>query len=84
MAKKKKEITIEQAISDCRAMFNIPKSTLSKEGDGKFLIHKQEFERYEVINKLMDYFKNKVIIGGQCAVEPITLLWTMFTIGPRQ
>ena len=84
MAKKKKEITIEQAVSDCRAMFNIPKSALSKEDKGKFFIHKQEFERGAVISKLMDYFENKVIIGGQCAVEPITLLWTVFTIGPRQ
>ena len=47
MAKKKKQITIEQAVSDCRALFNIPESTHSKEEKGHFLIDKREFERFE-------------------------------------
>ena len=44
---------------------------------------KREIERIEGVNKLMDYFENKNIIGGQCAIEPITFLWTAFAIGPR-
>ncbi|MBQ3765871.1 MAG: hypothetical protein II874_03955 [Bacteroidales bacterium] len=82
MAKKKKQITIEQAVSDCRALFNIPGSAHSKEEKGHFLIDKREFERFEVVNKLMDYFRDKAIIGGGCFIEPITLLWTAFTIKP--
>ena len=83
-AMEKKKITIKRAISDCRKMFKIPKSTLSKEADGHFLIDKRDFERGEVVSKLMNYFADKVIIDGQCAVEPITLLYTSFIIGPRQ
>ena len=79
MAKKKKQITIEQAVSDCRALFNIPGSAHSKEEKGHFLIDKREFERFEVVNKLMDYFRDKAIIGGGCF---IALLWTAFTIKP--
>lgn len=84
MAKKIKQITIEQAVEACRKMFKISESSLSKEENGHFMIDKREFERGEVVGKLMDYFDGKNIIGGQCAVEPITLLWTVFVIGPRK
>lgn len=84
MAKKIKQITIEQAVEACRKMFKISESSLSKEENGHFMIDKREFERFEVVGKLMDYFENKNIVGGQCAIEPITLLWTVFVIGPRK
>ena len=83
MAKKIKQITIEEAVDACRKLFNITENSLSKEESGRFMIDKREFERFEVVNKLMDYFENKNIIGGQCAIEPITFLWTAFAIGPR-
>ena len=84
MAKKRiKQITIEEAVEACRKLFNITESSLSKEEKGHFLIDKREFERFEVVGKLMDYFEGKNIIDGQCAIEPMTLLWTAFSIGPR-
>lgn len=57
--------------------FYIPKDDDSAE----FYIHKQEFERGEVVNVLANYFQDKTFNdGGMCAVSPITLLWTTFTI----
>lgn len=33
--------------------------------------------------KLKEYFKDKTIKDGQCRVESITLLWTIFHIEDR-
>ena len=43
------------------------------------MIIKTEFERYEVISKLQEYFEDKVLPAGWgCAIDSITLLWTKF------
>lgn len=44
------------------------------------MIAKQKFERYEVISKLQDYFKDKVIEGGYLEVSPITFVHTTFEV----
>ena len=80
----KKEITPEQCISDIRALFNLDKEgTLSKEDKGIFLIDKREFERFDTILKLQEYFDDKMLIPGWCVcIEPITLLFTTFSVTP--
>lgn len=78
---KKKEITRETAISELRQLFNIDSSEQSKENDGVFHIHKEEFTRDEVVNTLLDYFKTREFVPGyQCAVEPMTFIWTVFKV----
>lgn len=80
-----KKVTISEAIADIREMFNIKDSSLSKcLDDGCFMIDKREFERDETIYKIQDYFTDKYIDGGQCRIEPITLLWTVFHIEKRK
>lgn len=82
---KKKEITKETAISELRQLFNIDSSEQSKEHDGVFHIHKSEFTREETVRKLMDYFKTREFVPGyQCAVEPMTLIWTVFKVEERK
>ena len=44
------------------------------------MISKLEYEREEVIEKLTDYFKDKVIDKGACTVDNITFLYTKFEI----
>ena len=57
--------------------FYIPKDDDSAE----FYIHKQEFERLQVVDILSEYFHDKTFNdNGMCAVSPMTLLWTTFTI----
>ena len=77
---KKSELTKEQVINDLKKEFNITDCCLSKYSDGTFLIDKREFKRFEIIEKLLRYFADKIIIKGQCRVENITLLYTTFHI----
>lgn len=77
--------TKEEVISDLKTVFHIgEEGCLSRENNGSFFIDKQEYEREDVISMLQKYFKNRVIIGGQCRIDPITLLYTMFHIEDRQ
>ena len=80
-----KAISISEAIADIRKLFNIEGNSLSINNDnGCFMIDKRECTRYETINRLQDYFTDKYIDGGQCRIEPITLLWTVFYIEKRE
>lgn len=77
--------TKEKVISDLRTMFHISEDgCLSRENKGSFFIDKQEYEREDVISMLRKYFENLVIIDGQCRIDPITLMYTMFHIEDRQ
>ena len=49
-----------------------------------FMIDKRYLERYEVIERLQNFFTNKVIDGGQCRIDSITLLYTSFFIEDRE
>lgn len=82
------EITKQQAIADLTKIFNT-RSWEDRE-DGKSFVYKADFfidkrdcERCEVMAKLKEYLKDKTIKGGQCRVEVITLLWTVFHIEDR-
>lgn len=82
---KKQEITKETAVSELRQLFKIDGSTQSKENNGVFWIHKSEFVREEVIKALMDYFKTRTFVPGYCcAVEPMTIIWTVFKVEERK
>ena len=77
--------TKEEVISDLKTVFHIGEDgCLSRENKGSFFINKREYEREDVISMLQKYFKNRVIIDGQCRIDPITLLYTMFHIEDRR
>lgn len=89
---KRTKISRKQVISDLRGLFGLPAEGKrldeggcsfcnEKENDtASFSIDKKHYERYEVLAKLNDYFADKVIEGGWCRVENITLVWTQFHI----
>ena len=54
-----------------------------EESKTTFMVNKQYMERFEVINKLRGFFVDKVIDGGQCRVDNITFVYTMFFIEDR-
>lgn len=75
----KTEVSVEDAIIDLREIFGLNQETKSMQEDNWFMIIKTEFERYEVISKLQEYFKDKVLpVGWGCAIDSITLVWTKF------
>lgn len=75
----KTEVSVDDAIIDLREIFGLNKETKSMQKDNWFMIIKTEFERYEVISKLQEYFKDKVLPAGWgCFIDGITLLWTKF------
>lgn len=79
--------TKEEVVSDLRAVFHIgEEGCLSRENKGSFFIDKREYEyeREDVISMLRKYFENLVIADGQCRIDPITLMYTMFHIEDRQ
>lgn len=79
--KKMETINKEQAIQDLEELFGISEKSLSKRNGNCFLIDKREYERFEVIEKLMDYFSSRSLDNGQgCKVSNITLLYTTFEI----
>ena len=82
------EITKQQAIADLTKIFNTRSWKDREDGKsfadkGDFFIDKRDCERCEAMAKLKEYFKDKTIKGGQCRVEGITLLWTVFHIEDR-
>lgn len=76
----KQTITIEQAIKDIRDIFGLDKKdTASRQIGNTFMIIKTEYTRFEVIDKLREYFKDKKLADGfGCCVDGITFVWTMF------
>lgn len=77
----KTEVSVEDAIIDLREIFGLNQESKSMQEDNWFMIIKTEFERYEVIGKLQEYFKDKVLPAGWgCVIDSITLLWTKFEL----
>ena len=77
--------TKEEVVSDLRAVFHIGEDgCLSRENKGSFFIDKREYEREDVISMLRKYFEDRVITDGECRIDPITLLYTMFHIEDRK
>jgi len=67
------------AISDLKKLFKIGNNN-SMHNDNSFLIHKSDYERFEVINLLSEYFNDKYIIDGCLEIGRITLVYTILKI----
>ena len=48
-----------------------------------FMVNKQYLERFEVIDKLQEFFADKVIDDGQCRIDNITFVFTYFFVENR-
>lgn len=86
-----KMITKQEAVEALKELFDYKnnkdnKNVMVSEKDGTttFMVNKSFLERYEVVGKLQDFFSDKVIDGGQCRVDSITFVWTMFKIEDRE
>ena len=81
-----KQITKQEAFDAIKGLFDFTEKGkkengksffVEKEnGDVTFMFDKRQYGRYEVINKLSEYFQDKNIAGGQVRIDNITLLWT--------
>lgn len=88
-----KDITKEEAVNGIKSLFELlpfdkkenGKSFYGDGSDGKvsFFFDKRQYMRDEVIGKLVDFFNGKNIVGGQCRIAPITLLYTVVSIEDR-
>ena len=78
----KQQVSINKVISDLKSLFKIGESTefASTESEGKFMIDKRVFERFQILSMLQDYFSDKVIIGGYLIVDSITFVFTTFEV----
>lgn len=77
----KTTVSMQQAISDIEKIFGYNEdSQYHTVGKGDFLIDKRKFSRFEVIDKLQEYFADKVIEGGGCYISPITFVFTSIEI----
>lgn len=74
--------TQETVIKELRELFdidnNIEKGTT--EHDGKFRINKKHYQRFEVIEMLKNYFNGVGVENGYVSVDPITLVFTTFSV----
>lgn len=81
------KITKQDAINAIIDMFKLKESELSKysikDDNSSFLIDKREFNRFEVIDKLKEFFADKNIIDGQCRIGSLTILYTSVMIENR-
>jgi len=85
-----KAISKQEAIKSLKELFDYASHKDNKEvivveedGNAIFLIDKRYRERFEVIDKLQEFFADKYIEGGQVRVGSITLLYTQFIIEDR-
>ena len=78
----KKQVEINKVVSDLETLFKIGEDIdyKSMRKGRKFLINKQQFERFEVIGMLQEYFADKFIEGGYLLVDSITFVFTSFEI----
>lgn len=79
------EKEVELIIEDLKKLFNIDENEKINTGDsleknGVFYISKQKMERYEVIEKLQDYFTDTKVKDGYVLVNPITFVYTKFEV----
>ena len=78
--------TKQEVINDLKTIFPVDGINVfvsEENGNATFNINKQYLERGAVIEKLMQYFNGLEIIGGQCRVDNITLVFTTFYIEDR-
>lgn len=88
-----KNITKEEAVNGIKSLFEL--LPFDKKENGKsfygvgsdwkatFYFDKRQYMRDEVIGKLVEYFRDKNILGGRCRISPIALLYTVVSIEDR-
>nr|DAL62993.1 MAG TPA_asm: hypothetical protein [Caudoviricetes sp.] len=85
-------ITKQQAVEIIKNAFELKEFSEREEGksfygkDGEtvsFFFDKRQYDRYTVIEKLKECFKNKNIVEGQCRIENMTFLWTVAHVENR-
>lgn len=78
------QITKEEGIKDLKDILELPVKFDPEKGgedDGVFLVNKMHLERFEVIERLHEYFKDKVFERPYALVmDSITLCVTRFEI----
>lgn len=86
----KTKITKAETVEGLKKLFGYEnnkenKNVMVSEKDGKttFMVNKMYLERYDVIDKLQDFFADKYIEDGQCRIENITFVYTIFHIEDR-
>lgn len=88
-----KDITIPEAVEIVKSCFDVLPFDERKDGksffsvDGNtttFWLDKRQYFRGDIIQKLTEAFRGINIKGGQCRIEPLTLLWTNVHIEPRK
>ena len=89
----KKEITLKEAIDGIKGLFDFAPFgqhdghqsfyTEKEDGTATFFFDKNQYWRDEVIQRLVEYFNDKVIIDGQCRIDSITLVWTTVHLEKR-
>lgn len=58
--------------------------SINEDDTATFYFDKRQYQRDEVISKLVELFSKENIVDGQCRIEPITLLWTVCHIEKRR
>ena len=79
--------TKQEVINELKEIFPVDDKNvfvIEENGNATFNVNKQYMERFEVMGKLVDYFKGLEIIEGQCRIDPITLVFTTFYIEDRK
>lgn len=84
-------ITKKEAVDALKKLFDYEAHREKKEvmvsekenGDATFMVNKQYMERFEVIDRLQDFFYGKSIEGGQVRVGNITFVYTIFYVEDR-
>lgn len=72
----------ELVIKELKELFDIEnnRDNGSYETSGKFGISKQQMERFEVIDKLQNYFNGVGVEGGYVSVGSNTFVYTTFEV----
>ena len=87
-----KHLTKQETVEALKELFDYENNKENKnvlvvenkeESRTTFMVNKQYMERFEVIDKLKDFFADKVVNEGQCRIENITFVYTIFFIEDR-
>lgn len=86
-----KEITKQEAVEDLKKLFDYESQRDSRyvmvfehpSTNTKFMISKMYMTRDKVVSTLQRYFSDKYIKDGQCRIDNITFVYTIFAIEDR-
>ena len=87
-----KHLTKQETVEALKELFDYENNKESKnvlvvenkkEGRTTFMVNKQCMERFEVIDKLEFFFADKAVDKGQCRIDNITFVYTIFFIEDR-